>query len=111
MEQWEAIRRLAREKHREMLPNDNDCSAADLIHAAEQSTKIKCRPVAPDDSHLSGAEAVLDPEAQTIWYKSNLDKDFALLCQAHEYAHHWIDGAHAACTATDVNTEPIEERT
>jgi superfamily I DNA/RNA helicase len=111
MEQWEAIRKLAREKRREMLPIANSDSAPTLISAAEQSTGIKCRPVASNDPNLSGSEAVLDPEAQTIWYSSALDKDLIPLYQAHEFAHHWIDGAHASCASTDISIELGEERT
>lgn len=111
MEQWEAIRRLAREKRAEILSEDTGSPASVLISAAEQSTGIKCRVVAPNDSNLSGAEAVLDPEAKTIWYSSGLEKELATLYQAHEFAHHWIDGAHASCKSTDVNIDLGEERT
>lgn len=111
MEQWEAIRKLAREKRREILSEDSGDLASALIGAAERSTGIKCRAVAPNDSNLSGAEAVFDPEAKTIWYSSDLEKELANLYQAHEFAHHWIDGAHSSCTSTNVNVDLSEERT
>lgn len=111
MEQWEAIRKLAREKRREILSEDIGYLASTLIGAAERSTGIKCRPVASNDSLLSGAEAVLDPEAKTIWFSSAIDDQLAMLYQAHEFAHHWIDGTHAACKSTDINIDLGEERT
>ena len=111
MEQWEAIRKLAREKRREILSEDIGDLASALIGAAERSTGIKCRPVASNDSLLSGAEAVLDPEAKTIWFSSAVDDQLAALYQAHEFAHHWIDGAHVACKSTDINIDLGEERT
>ena len=54
MEQWEAIRRLAREKRSELRLKIDDDSAIALIGAAEEKTNIKCRPVGPDDPLLSG---------------------------------------------------------
>lgn len=111
MEQWEAIRKLAREKRSELRLKIDDDSAIALIGAAEEKTNIKCRPVRPDDPLLSGGKAVLDPDAQTIWYDSELDPGNAILYQVHEFAHDWIDGARAACSAADLDIDPIEERT
>lgn len=111
--QWNSGKPSAnsREKRREILSEDSGDLASALIGAAERSTGIKCRAVAPNDSNLSGAEAVFDPEAKTIWYSSDLEKELANLYQAHEFAHHWIDGAHSSCTSTNVNVDLSEERT
>lgn len=111
MEQWEAIRKFAREKRREIQSEEIGDLASALISAAERSTGIKCRQVAPNDSNLSGAEAVLDPEAKTIWYSSGVEKELATLYQVHEFAHHWIDGAHAACHSADIDIDLGEEHT
>lgn len=111
MEQWEAIRKLAREKRRDIQSEEIRDLASALISAAERSTGIKCRQVAPNDSNLSGAEAVLDPEAKTIWYSSGVEKELATLYQVHEFAHHWIDGAHASCQSADIDIDLGEERT
>lgn len=111
MEQWEAIRRLARAKRNEIRLIAGSDSGVALLKAAEQRTGLQCRSVRSGDPLLCGAEAVLDPEAQTIWYNSDLDVGITILHRAHEFAHFWIDGAHSACTATDLDPETSEDRT
>ncbi len=111
MEQWEAIRRLARKKRIEIRLIAGSDSGVALLEAAEQDTGLECRPVRSGDPLLCGAEAVLDPEAQAIWYNSDLDAGITILHRVHEFAHFWIDGAHSSCTAMDLNPDTSEDRT
>lgn len=112
MDRWDELLRLAREKHAEALAYANgDVSAEALLAAAEKLTGIHRRGQPAGDSLLDGGEAVLDPEARTIWFNQDADPLIVPFYLAHEYGHWWIDGARTACTATDLDAEASEERT
>lgn len=111
MDNWEAIRRLAREKHAEARKLSADDTGRSLLAAAEIITEIKPRPVPAGDLLLCGAEATLDLDNQTIWYNQDLAPELVTVYQAHEYAHFWIDGIKSACKESDLGLEPAEDGT
>jgi DNA helicase-2/ATP-dependent DNA helicase PcrA len=111
MDNWEAIRRLARDKHEEARKLSADDTGRSLLAAAEIVSKMKLRPVSAGDPLLYGAEATLDLENQTIWYNQDLASDLVTVFAAHEFGHFWIDGSKSACKESDLDLEPTEEVT
>ncbi len=111
MEQWDAIREMARAKRKALAHLTGNGTAGELLKAAAESTNITPTPVRAGDSLLAGAEAVLDPDAQAIWFNREVDAELAVVYQIHEYAHFWIDGARASCTADDLYVEAPMEST
>lgn len=110
MSHWDGIRSLARAKHGSVLGVANGHpSAAALLEAAENVTQIVRKGVPAGDPLLDGGQAVLDPEAGVIWYDCDCDRRLAAFYQAHEYAHFWLDGGPAKCTAADLDPEASEE--
>jgi hypothetical protein len=83
--------------------------APTLLRAALQTAGLRCRFRSPGDALLSGAQAVLDGEAQTIWVRADLTPEACRLVIAHELGHLWLhhdaeptdpaapDGAVAGC--------------
>lgn len=110
MESFHTVRMLARKYHHEMRHIANGAATATaLLAAATEVTKIECHPVSPDDPLLCGAEAVLEPELSTIYYKNSVPPNIAAFYKAHEFGHHWIDSATGICTAADIDDAMPEE--
>ncbi len=110
MGHWEDIRRRARAYRADALAQPGtDASAAALLTAAESLTEVRRLPVKNGDVLLDGGVAVLDREADTIWYDRDADPRLAAFYQAHEYGHFWLDAGHAACNTTDIDAEEYEE--
>lgn len=110
MNQWDALRQLARQQHAEARAQVTNDTAAALLAAAAALTGIACHGVPADDPLLDGAEAMLDPDARTIWFNRDADPLIIPYYEAHEYGHFWIDGARAACREADLDSEATEER-
>jgi DNA helicase II / ATP-dependent DNA helicase PcrA len=112
MENFDAVRRLARAKYCEARPETSAiATAASLLDAAAQLTGIHREPVSAGDALLQGGEAILVPSAQSIFYNASVDPALAVFYQAHEFAHHWLDDAAAgACSAKELNVSAPEER-
>lgn len=110
MNQWDAIRELARQRYAQARALAKEDSAAALLAAAAQLTGIRCRALRANDRLLDGSEAMLDPDAETIWFNGEIKPEVAAFYQAHEYGHSWIDGAYAACGPADLDGEATEER-
>lgn len=110
MGQWEDVRRRARTNRAEALAlADGDTSAAALLVAAERITGIRRHPVKAGDPLLDGGAAVLDRDADTIWYDREANPLLAAFYQTHEYGHFWLDAGHAACGTADIDAEEYEE--
>lgn len=110
MTQWDVIRRLAQQKHDEFCKPGEFASAETLLVTAEEKTRIIRKPVPAGDSLLDGGEAMLDLDAQVIWYNKDVDPGLAAYYQAHEYAHYWIDGLQAKCSVLALDYEALETR-
>ena len=112
MSHWIDLRKRAREQYKTLL-SVLDCAptAAALLKAAERVTQIKPVGLPQGDSLLAGAEAVLDPEAKTIWFNKDVDSNMAAFYQMHEYAHFWIHGGRRDCGKADIDAEASEEDT
>jgi DNA helicase II / ATP-dependent DNA helicase PcrA len=110
MNQWEAIRLLARKKRAEIDQQAKNEPAAALIAAAASLTNIPCVGLAADDPLLYGAEAVLDPAAERIWYNQEIDPALLSVYKIHEYAHYWIEGVIDACSHPDLEARLDEEK-
>jgi len=107
---WMGVRQLAQDWYRRARAQAPDDSAAALLAAAAELTGIRCRAVPPGDPLLDGGLAALDPLVATIWYAESLRHSDAVAAQAHEYGHHWIDGARASCSISDQGEQAFEER-
>lgn len=64
--------------------------AETILRAALDAADLRCRPLPAHDALLSGAQAVLDAEAQTVWVRNDLADDARRLVIAHELAHHYL---------------------
>lgn len=113
MGRWEDIRRLARQTRAAVDGDLSDALAADAVLAvAARQSGISCSPVLSGDPLLDGAEAVLDREADTIWYNQDLELELRRIALAHEYGHVWLhdeDAGLARCSAPDFDPEESEE--
>lgn len=111
MDGFDAIRFLARERHREARAAiDGDLTAANLLAGACKLTDIECQAVPPDDPLLHGAEAVLEPDVPAIFYKNSVPQDQAAFYQTHEFAHHWLHTSGGGCSGSDIDASMPEER-
>lgn len=110
MGHWEDIRRRARAYRVDALAlAGGEASAAALLTAAENLTEVRRLPVKKGDVLLDGGVAVLDRDADAIWYDRDADPRLAVFYQAHEYGHLWLDAGHAACNSADIDAEEYEE--
>ncbi len=109
MTDWKQIRRLARERWRELRSMTEGDGALALLKAAEEVTEIVCRATPAHDPLLCGGVAHLDPEAKTIWYDGTVPEALSLFYRAHEYAHWWLDRDAAICVAVDMDGQSSEE--
>ena len=110
MNQWQAIRQLARKKRAEIDPLAKLEKADDLLAAAASETQILCEGLAADDPLLYGAEAVLDTYVHRIWYNREIDPAWLAVYKAHEYAHCWIEGGKSACSTLEFESRLAEEK-
>lgn len=70
-----------------------------FVAAALKLAGLSAFPVADSDSSLCGAEAVLDRQAEAIFYKASAAPEQAWVHIAHELGHFWLDGDAAECDA------------
>ena len=110
MSTWGEVRQLAWQRHQELAgPGDALAPAAQLIDAAAAATRLTLIPVPLGDVLLNGAEAAYDHERREIYYAEETAEPVARFHVAHEFAHHWLDEAGAACAACDLDaTAPSE---
>ena len=103
MSHFDLIRRQARDFRRRICGENFDqlFSAAVLLEMAENSTRIKRFGVDKNDVMLCGASAVLDEDR--IYYDKTLPLNYALYCQAHEYAHFRLHETSAHCSPEEIN--------
>lgn len=110
MNLWESIRQLARKKRTEIDLLAKGENAEDLLAAIAVVTNIPCVGLPADDPLLYGAEAVLDPESERIWYNREVDPPLLIVYKIHEYAHYWIEGQIVACNHPDLAARLSEEK-
>lgn len=103
MSHFDLIRRQARDFRRGICgENFNELfSAAVLLEMAENWTHIRRLGVEKSDAMLCGALAVLDEDR--IYYDKTLPANYALYCQAHEYAHFRLHEISAHCSPEEIN--------
>jgi superfamily I DNA/RNA helicase/Zn-dependent peptidase ImmA (M78 family) len=108
MPDWTALRRRARVQQQRLcalLPADTPPlpTADALLDAAESETGLSRVPVPPGDSLLAGAHAVLDREAETIWYAQEAGSapEWQRFAQAHEFGHYWLHPGACQCEVDD----------
>lgn len=63
--------------------------------------------VPADDPLLFGSLATL--ALGYVWYNDEVESWFALYCQAHEYAHHWLHHGQTHCTREDIEGAASED--
>jgi len=110
MNQWDTIRKFARTKRQEVGELTQGETAAELISAAEQLTKMKCVGLSNDDPLLYGADAVLAAVDKRIWYNKETDPILLPGYLIHEFAHFWIEGENYSCTEPDFEARLSEEK-
>ncbi len=104
MSTWKEVRRLARKRHEELAQeSDALVPASVLLASAQKNTDIKAVSRPAGDTLLDGAEAAYDRESKRIYYSDATAKELAQFHIAHEFAHHWLDEAGAACGNTDLD--------
>jgi len=104
MSAWKEVRRLARQRHIELAGGmDALIPASILLAAAQAATEIKCISRPPEDTLLDGAEAAYDRERRRIYFSNATSPPLANFHIAHEFAHHWLDEAGAACANADLD--------
>jgi DNA helicase II / ATP-dependent DNA helicase PcrA len=81
---WERAREFARKRRLEIGEN---LSSEALLEKAFAEAKLRTRARRAADSLLHGAQAVLDIEAKTVWYRDDLSKQDKNLILAHELGH------------------------
>ncbi len=95
MDNFGAVRKLAREKHAEMRKRSGgDGSATALLNAARTETKAVVRSVSGENPLLDGGFGALHRPANAapaIYLSSELAPDLAAYVEAHEYGHLWIE--------------------
>ncbi|RUL81894.1 ATP-dependent helicase [Tautonia sociabilis] len=113
MSAWSEVRRLARLRHAELAPSTDDLVPATvLLDAAEALTGVRRCPRPPGDALLDGAEASYDRERLRIYYSREIEPALANFYVAHEFGHHWLDGAGASCGSLDLDVAtPAEPET
>lgn len=110
MTHWDQIRECARIRRASVLVEAaGDERAPALLAAADRLTGITRVPLPHGDPLLDGAQSSLDREAGYIWYDRDIDADFALFCQAHEYAHLWLHVETTACDDSDIDPNADED--
>lgn len=104
MSAWKEVRCLAQQRHTELATGmDALVPASILLAAAQAATGIKFISRPPDDTLLDGAEAAYDRERQRIYFSNATAHELAQFHIAHEFAHHWLDEAGAACANADLD--------
>jgi DNA helicase-2/ATP-dependent DNA helicase PcrA len=108
---WTSARRAAREARRLAdVASRSPLNTTNILTAAVKAAKLRSRPRPKDDSLLHGAHAVLDAEAKTIWYRSDVPTEESSLLIAHElghfYLHHHGDDDSCACDDADLEDDP-----
>jgi DNA helicase-2/ATP-dependent DNA helicase PcrA len=109
MSHWVDLRKRARDKSKVLREAANGDSAADIVKAAEQTTKVKLVPCPPGDPLLAEAEAVLDSDSGIIWFNQDIPPALLAFYQLHEYAHHWLHPGRRNCQKKDFDAEASEE--
>ncbi len=88
---WSSVRQEACRRRAALLGDDSsDTDAETTLAAAIRAAGLDCHARPPDDALLSGAHAVLDTEAEAIWFRSDLPPETRRLIIAHELAHLWL---------------------
>ncbi|MBC8102437.1 MAG: UvrD-helicase domain-containing protein [Cytophagales bacterium] len=111
---WSAARGAARESRlRADAATGDPCGTAAALTAALDAAALRPRPRLPHDALLHGAHAVLDSEAQTVWYRADAPPDQRALLLAHELGHfhlHQTSPDHDAlcrcCDEADLDEDP-----
>ncbi|MFZ4859984.1 MAG: UvrD-helicase domain-containing protein [Desulfuromonadaceae bacterium] len=110
MSSWITLKQQARQWHKTLLlKSGGDPSATALLNAATEITGIQRFPLPATDPLLMGADAILDPEANIIFFNQDIDTKLAVFYQMHEFAHHKLHGGSWSCKREDINPEASEE--
>jgi len=110
MSSWITLKQQARQWHKTLLlKSGGDPSAAALLNAATEITGIQRFPLPSTDPLLMGADAILDPEANIIFFNQDIDTKLAVFYQMHEFAHHKLHDGSWSCKREDINPEASEE--
>ncbi|MEM9597075.1 MAG: ATP-dependent helicase [Acidobacteriota bacterium] len=97
MDGFETLRRLARDLRKELLGAADEPPAAELVQRLARQKGYRLIPLHRDDVLLSGAEAVLDPGVEAVFYRrpegdgAQIDAETALVI-AHELGHLVLHG-------------------
>lgn len=98
---WWQVRWEARRRRVQVLGPDRVTSAEETVTQAAQWCGLRLRARPAKDALLSGTLAVLDTEAQTIWFRSDLQPEERPLVLAHELGHFWLHSATCRCGRED----------
>lgn len=110
MSSWITLKQQARQWHKTLLlKSGGDPSAMALLNAATEITGIQRFPLPATDPLLMGADAILDPEANIIFFNQDIDTKLAVFYQMHEFAHHKLHDGSWSCKREDINPEASEE--
>lgn len=103
MSAWKEVRRLACARHDGLAKGSNALIPATLLLAeAQDNTGVKVVRRPAGDTLLDGAEAAYSRERKRIYVSDATPEPLARFHVAHEFAHHWLDEACAACANADL---------
>lgn len=108
MSHFDLIRRQASDFRRQICGEmfDELLPAETLLKMTAESTRIKCLPIEKNDILLYGSAAVLDDKR--IYFDKTLPKNYAVFCQAHEFAHFRLHEISAHCVTEQINFSVVE---
>ncbi len=113
MEALELVRRRARSKRREVLVNvdEEPATSWQLIDACCRRQGYDVFPLAPGDTLLNGAEAVLDRGVEAIFFNAEVARDQAAAVVAHELGHLELHEGTLVCSLEDTDASTPDEPT
>jgi DNA helicase-2/ATP-dependent DNA helicase PcrA len=106
---WDSARESARATRAGPLAGDDEATPASVLIARgleAAALSVFLRP--PDDALLSGAHAVLDPEALAIWVRSDAAPELRSVYLAHELAHFYLHENGDPCRCHEADFSDID---
>lgn len=120
MDALELVRERARARRADALVGGAVASEADacsrpvawqVVRATARQQSYDLFPLEPDDTLLSGAEAVLDRGIEAIFYNGTAPEDVAAALVAHELGHLDLHDGTIACGEDEIDASSPDEPT
>ncbi|MBC7795606.1 MAG: UvrD-helicase domain-containing protein, partial [Pyrinomonadaceae bacterium] len=107
MKHWQQIRKRAADIRAEIFPNVESTeillNGEEILNRLDILTGIEREKAKANHSALQNSHAIINADYFTLIYNGDLPAWFAIYCQAHEYAHHFLHNGKSHCTAEDIS--------